>query len=168
MAGLGIGLAVGLGPPSDGAGGGAANPNILLWTDELDQAVWVKTNCTVFPDVDGVADEFSSLAAGASVAETTTVAAATGAVATGTFSPSPTGYQHGEVSGTFDGVLYTLSCEAKDGGAAATPSLTLTIDRSGGFLRCTVSDPAGDGDYNIRHLQLEVGPFSSYQHRGGT
>lgn len=161
---LGLSPALGSAPVSAPAG---PNPNLLLWTDEVDNAAWVKTNTTVLADQNGVADQLTSTAAGAAVRQVTTTAASTGAAATATITPSGTAsFNHGEVSGTFDGVLYTFSAEFKDAGGGET--VDMKIDRSGGFLRCSLEEAIGDGDYLVRHLQLEVGPFSSYQHRGGS
>ena len=162
---LGLSPVLGSAPVSAPAG---PNPNLLLWTDELDQAsVWTATNCSVVADQDGVADELVSTAPGSALRQVTMTAAAAGAAATATITPSGTAaFAHGEVSGTFDGVLYTFSGEFRDAGGGET--VDMKIDRSGGFLRCSLEEPIGDGVYMARHLQLEVGPFTSYQHRGGT
>lgn len=147
----------------------AANPNLLLWTDSIDNAVWTKTASIISADQDGVADGWASTGTTSAVRQISTTAASTGSAATATMTPGQLGaYVHGEVSGTFDGTLYTFSMEAKDTGAAAVPSIRLRIDISGGFLRCSLEDPAGDGDYLVQHLQLQVGAFTSYHSRGGT
>ena len=162
---LGLSPALASGPAAVPPAG--PNPNLLLWTDELDNVVWVATNCDVVPDQDGVADEVVSTAPGSALRQVTTTAALTGSPVSATITPSGTAaFAHGEVSGTFDGILYTFSGEFRDAGGGET--VDIKIDRFGGLLRCSLEEPIGDGVYLARHLQLEVGPFTSYHHRGGT
>lgn len=164
---LGVGPGISWSPP--GSAVIAANPNLLLWTDELDNPVWVKTACVITPNGDGVADDWASTGVTSAVRQTTTTAAASGAAVTSTMAPGQLGaYVHGEVAGVFGGTTYTFSLMAKDTGAALSPSITMRIDLSGGFLRCSTEDPVGDGDYLVKSFQLQVGPFTSYQHRGGS
>ena len=160
----GLGVAIGA---IRAAGGGAANPNLLLWTDEVDNAIWTKENAVVTPDQNGVADEIASTSVSAAVRQVSGTAATTGAAVTADVTPSGTAsFNHGEVSGTFDGTVYTFSGSFKDAGGGEP--VTMRIDRSGGFLRCSLEEPIGDGDYLVKNLQLEVGPFSAYHHRGGS
>lgn len=134
----------------------------------MDNAVWTKTNCTIFAEAEGTADEVASTAAGAVLAQVTTTPALVGADVTATkaIGPSLTRY---EMTGTFDGLPYTLSAKVKDTGNAAVPEVVFRISRSGGFLRGSFEDPVGDGDYIIGEVQLEqAASASAYVFRGGT
>jgi len=171
MAGLGIGLAVGLGPPVLAAGGGGgANPNLLLWSEDFTQAsAWALVDGDIIAtDQDGTADEFASNLLNAAIRQTTTTVATTGGAATASASMTGLLVRY-SVTGTFDGLPYTFSIQLKDTGLAAVPTVTLRIDRSGGFLRCSVEDAAGDGDFIVGYAQLEqAAAFTSYHFRGGS
>lgn len=171
MAGLGIGLAVGLGPPSaGGAGGGGTNPNLLLWTENFENPVWTLTNGDIIAlDQDGTADEFASTGAAAAIRQASTTAAATGGPYTAGAAMGGSSLVRFSVSGSFGGLLYIFSVMLKDTGAAAVPSLTLRLDRSGGFIRCSIEDSVGDGDFLVGYAQLEqAASFTSYHSRGGS
>lgn len=165
-------LALALGAPVAVAPAGA-NPNLLLWTEEFDNAVWAKTNCTVRvseavdPGGAATADAMASTAPEAALRQTTDVAAVAGDAVTQAVAFT-TSYVRGSVTGTFDGQQYTFSIYVRDTGLALDPSITLRLDRAGGFLRCSIEDPVGDGDYVLAWAQLEAaGAATTYTYRGG-
>lgn len=163
---MGLGVAVGA-RVGDGAAP-APNPNLLLWTEEMDNAVWIKTNCSILADQEGTADEVISSASAASVAQVSGTAATTGSDATQVASMDG-GFGRFSVTGTFDGLSYTYAVDLRDTGLAATPEVTLRLGRSGGFLRMAIEDAAGDADYLARNHQLEQAATpSAYTYRGGT
>lgn len=160
---LGLSPALGSAPASAPAG---PNPNLLLWSEALDNTAWVKTNIGIGADADGAADEVTNTAAFGSVRQTTTTAAAAGAQATNEVTPGAS-YVRYSVTGTFDGSPYTYSAELKDAGGGETARLVLK--RAGGFLRPGIESDFADGDFLARYHQLEAGSsFTTYQRRDGT
>lgn len=165
-----IGVAVGSGAGSSGAP--AANPNLLLWTEEFDDAVWTATDAVVTADqatpplgARSEAENVACNAPGAAIRQVSTQAATSGGTATfdAAFGPPWTRFS---VTGTFDGQAYTFSVYLRDTGVANDPLVTLRLDRSGGFLRCSLEDPVGDGNYMVWGAQLEAAATaSSYQGR---
>lgn len=154
--------------PASGAGTPGPNPNLLLHTEEMDNAVWTKTNCVVFVEAEGTADEIASTAPNAVLSQVTATAALVGADATSTKPIDPTLTRY-EMTGTFDGLPYTLSAKIKDTGAASVPEVRFRISRSGGFLKAGFEDPVGDGDYIIAEVQLEqAAAATDYVQRLGT
>lgn len=164
MPGTGFGAGLGLGhgaPPS----APVVNPNLLTWTEEMDDPVWVKSNCAVFSEAEGTADEIASTAPNATLSQVTSTAATVGADAISTEPIDPTLTRY-EMTGTFDGLPYTLSAKVKDTGAASVPEVRFRLSRSGGFLKASFEDPVGDGDYIIAEVQLEQAASASpYQRR---
>lgn len=161
---LGLSPALGSAPVSAPAG---PNPNLLLWSEALDNAAWTKTACTIVPDQDGTADELASTGATCALRQVTNTASTSGAAVTAVVGPHPAGYVNDSLTGTFDGLPYTLTMRSKDAGGGE--SVTLRIDRSGGFLRASVEDPSGAADILIAFLQLEqAGAFTTYHRRDGT
>lgn len=141
---------IGVGPPSavgigESPTGGAApepNPNLLLWSEEFQQAAWVKTGVAVVADT--VTDPLAGSTADAlafdpegSVQQSSSAAAAAGATANETKSATGS-WQRFSVSGTFDGSPYTFSIYAKD---STGVSLVMSISRAGGVLVATVRNP---------------------------
>lgn len=149
----------------------AAGPtsNLLLWSEDLSQAAWMKTNATITQNVAGTADEVVSSPAGGIVRQVTTIAASVGSAATATANMTGV-FARFSVSGTFDGQAYTFSVDLEDMGVASTPQLRLRLDIFGGFLRVSLEDAfATDGDYLAARLQLEqAAAFTTYHARGGT
>lgn len=173
---MNLALQVGLGEVSAAAAPAGPNPNLLLWTEEFDNAAWSKTSTVVAADQDSgpsgpanTADEVLSTGVAAAVRQVSGTAAASGSAATSATVLSTGLYVRGSVTGTFDGTAYTFSIYLKDAGNAAVPFALLRLDRSGGFLRCSVEDSVGDADYMAWGAQLEAAASAStYQHRGGT
>lgn len=163
--GLSGGLSSGL-----AASAPAANPNLLLWTEDLTKsAVWTLTNGDIVStDQDGTADEWASSAANGSIVQITSTAATSGSAVT-VVKPITLTLSFYSITGTFDGLPYTFTAKLKDTGAAAIPAWTMRLDRSGGFLRVSLIDVPGDADSIIGYLQLEqAATFTSYHSRGGT
>lgn len=170
---MNVALGVGLGRVISAAVEAEPNINLLLWSEALDDATWTKTSCSVTPqaavDPGGMntAEAMISAAPGAALRQVTTTAAAAGAAVTAVLAFGFS-YARGSVTGTFDGEVYTFSIYARDTGVALEPAVTLRIDRSGGFLRCSIEDPVGDGEYLLAWAQLQVGAMTAYSPRGGS
>lgn len=161
-------LSVGIASAPQGGVAPPASPNLFLWTEAMAQAVWAKTNCVVFEEVVGTADEIASTAPLAVLAQVTTTAATVGADATSVKSLTP-GLVRYELTGTFDGLPYTLSGKLMDTGVAAIPAVVMRIARVGGFLAGSFEDPVGDGDYVIGEVQLEqAASATAYVARAGS
>ena len=142
---IGVGLSVGLAGAPQSGGAPAPNPNLLLWSEELQQAVWTATDCTVTanqandsqgqPTLDRLA--FAELG---SIGQTADVAATAGATVTASpeINATPQTYT---VTGTFDSSPYTFSVELS---AAVELQIQIAILRSGGFLRVLIRDLNGE------------------------
>jgi len=157
----------GFGVKKHGGGVPLANPNLLLWSESLEQAAWTPTSMVVTPDVDGTGDELVSTGVNAALRQVTGVAAASGAAVATVYTPSGTSTpSRGSVTGTFDGLQYTFSIEGRDSGGGE--SYTLRLDRSGGFLRLSIEETVGDGVAIFYRAQLEqAAAFTTYHFRGG-
>lgn len=154
------------------AGSGAANPNLLLWTEEMDNAVWVKSGgVTVSADFANdpagnlTADRVTSPALDGAIAQISATAAAVGAAVTLDYALTSS-WSRQEVVGSFDGLSYTFSVHLKAGDIGA--AVRLQLDRSGGFLRVQVIDRADGLQVLIWGAQLEQSVSSTaYQKRSG-
>lgn len=173
MAGLGIGLAVGLGSPPGGGGAAAPNPNLLLWTEEFDNAAWVKTGASIEADntagpISGTtADRINYSAPFGTVAQASGVAAATGSEAHLDIFDVATVWTRYEISGTFDGVAYVFSIYLKQ--TEAGIGGRIRIQRSGGFISGSAEDIGDVGSCWTCCAQLEVGSTATaYVRRGGS
>lgn len=168
--GLGVGLGAGLG--SDGAASAAPaepNPNLLLWSEETQQAAWVKTGAAVTADfgldldgqmtADRVAfDPFGTITQTSATAVTTGADASEAKLATATL-------QRFSISGTFDGATYYLSCCAKT--AAGTVDFGMTLRQSGGFLQVEAQDFGDGGTIQFSWWKLETPTLTAYVKREG-
>lgn len=158
----GVGIGVG-GSPAEEAGGG--NPNLLLWTEEFDNAVWSKSGASVAADVDGNVDRVTLTATTGSIGQTSATAASVGATATATASLTASMTRF-SVSGTYDGLPYTFSVEMRD---AATPDVQLRLEIVGGFLRASIRDVGDAATPECTAAQLEQSATATaYQRREGT
>jgi len=147
-----------------------ANPNLLLWTEDLTKdAAWTLVNGDILAiDQDGTADEWASSAANGSIIQISSIAATTGSAVT-VLKAIDSILSFYSITGTFDSVPYTFTVKLKDTGLAIVPAWTMRLDRSGGFLRVSLLDLVGDADSIIGYLQLEqAAAFTSYHSRGGT
>lgn len=136
---IGVGLGVGIGSQSAPPAGGSSNPNLLLFPEAIDNAVWVKTAATVTPNTgDPTHPNADQVAFGASgsVAQTSTTGATTGATASTSFTLAGV-WERQSVTGTFDGVPYTFSAEFLGLGGE---DIGLLILRSGAFLKVVFED----------------------------
>jgi hypothetical protein len=144
------------------------NPNLLLWTEELDNAIW-QTDSAITPDnaIDplsgSTADTISFLADGfvsqvSSTAATTGVSGNNGVILT-------TSWVRYEVTSTFDGLSYVFSVYLR--GASGGEEVRLNLSRAGGFLKCfLIENASAPATVRAWGAQLEqAGTASTYQHR---
>lgn len=169
--------ALGLGGPvlSQNSAGDTSPPptntNLLLWTEELDNAVYVKTGATIEADYGDAtypsADQITFGPSG-TVRQTSTTPAAAGDAVTALVTCDTT-WERREVTGTFDGLPYVFHLDTIDRSGGGVPQVQLRIDRSGGFLRISVEDLGDEAIVGIARLQLEQSALAtSYQQREGT
>ncbi len=143
------------------------NPNLLLWSEQFQQAAWTKTNATVTADVGAdplggtTADQIAFLAGGA-VRQVTAVAAASGVAVTATIA---TNDERPSATGTFDGTVYVFSVHPEPVGGAA--DIRLRIDRSGGFLRVSIEDAGDEATMTVWGAKLETPDLTAYVKREG-
>lgn len=166
-------LGLGLRPGFSGgvAPGSAPNPNLLLWSEEFDRAVWagalgVAANSVADPLGGSTADRVS-LPSGGQHVQTTAIAATTGAGVFLGVTLAP-GLVRLSASGVFDGVTYVYSeWLASPGGQ----DINLSIYRSGGFITAGLSDLSDLGDLLIIDrwgAKLEAPNLTTYVKREGT
>lgn len=162
----GIGVGVGGSP----AAGGPAppNPNLLLWSEELDRAAtWAATgvvvtaNATNDPNGQLTAD-LLTFAAGGTLRQVTPAPATTGAAVTAVIASTT---ERPSISGDFDGVTYKFSFYSMLGDGV---NLRLRLDRSGGFLRVSFEDVGDEAIVNIAWCKLETPDLTAYVKREGT
>ena len=170
---IGIGLSPGSAPPVVAASGGEENPNLLLWTEELDNAVWSQTSVVLLADagaspLGGINAELLAFQSSAgAVRQISASAASSGAAVTNGIFDVATEWTRYEVTGSFDATDYVFSVYLKQSEAGIAQRIRL--DRSGGFLRCSVEDLGDVGAVYAWGAQLELGTTATaYQRRGGT
>lgn len=156
-------------PSSVGRGAALASINLLLWTEEFDNAAWTKTAVTVTADLaadplgGSTADTAVDAVGGGAVRQSSATTASTGSAATATVSPLAT-WSRFSVTGTFDGVSYTWSVHLQD--LTETATLRLRLDRFAGKLRASVENLGGAATFNLWGAQLEqAASASAYEHR---
>lgn len=150
----------------------AGNPNLLLWTEEFQQAAWT-TDSTVTADagldpLGGSTADQIALISGGSILQTSTTAAATGATASTAVTPT-TSWVRYSISGAFNSLDYTLSVYMK--GALGVEEIGMRIARVGGFLQAQFIEltDAGAATILLWGAQLEqAAAASAYQKREGT
>lgn len=150
------------------AGGGGINPNLLRWTEEFDNAVWVASGVTVTPNATppppGLtrADQLA-FDPDSSIGQASTVAATTGALA----SLAPvisTSWERFSKAGTYDGLPYTYSIHLR--GAVGGEPISLFLARVGGFLKATLlENSSAGGTIFVSGAKLEQGSLTDYVHR---
>jgi len=170
---LGPCLGLPLGAPVVGAAPPAPNPNLLLWTEEFDNAAWTKTtasvvaNDTAGPLSGSTADRIDYQAPFGTATQATTTAAAAGAEVHLDIFDVATTWTRYEISGTFSAVVYVFSVYLKQTEAGIGGRIRL--QRSGGFLACSVEDIGDVGSCWACCAQLEVGATATvYVRRGGS
>lgn len=177
MPNLGPGLHAGSSPGTGiSAGGGISsagppepNPNLLLWSEAMQQAAWVAVDATVTADQGQdelgatTADEIA-FAVGGTVTQVTDIPAVAGANQGATFE-APAARERFSHSGTFDGTVYVYSAflESATGG-----QFRLELLRSGGFLAVRFRDIGDETVVLVSQVKLETPSLSAYVKREGT
>lgn len=169
--GLGLGLGAGIGggapaPVSD------VNPNLFLWTEEMQQAVWAITgDVTVTPDVgedpneEMTADQVA-FGTGGLIAQLSSVAATTGAPMSKLLTPTAALSRYSQ-AGTFDGTVYVVSVYVWDP-AETGLGISLRLFRSGGFITGGLQDIFGDEPVlRVWGWKLETPAITDYVKREG-
>lgn len=137
--------ALGLGGPvMSQASGPPPIRNLLFWSESLDNAVWVASggltvaaNVALDPNAAMTAEQLDSPALNAALAQTSTTPATTGAAVLLDYNLTGA-WSRQQVTGPFGGVDYTFSVYLMGGDVGSTARIQL--DRSGGFLRCSIID----------------------------
>lgn len=164
------GLSVGL------LGGGAApspNPNLLLWSEEMDRPEWVVAGgASVDPDqiisddpYSGVADGVDFAALNSTLSQTTTVAVATGSG--GQTIGLSAEWVRESFSLSMNGTTYVVSLMIiEDSGAGS--DIQLRMDAVGGFLRVQLRDVGDNPTVRVVEWKLETPTLTDYVKREGT
>lgn len=168
---LGIGVGIGVGLDSSGDAVIASGPkNLLLWTEAFDNAPWTASNCSVVPNaatdpLGGVtAETATNLSAAGALFQVSTTTAGTGAATSEDVGVSAI-WARRSVTGSFDSKPYVFSLYLKN----PAGELRLTLDRSGGFLRCLIRDIGDETVYDVWGAQLEQSASpTEYEKREGT
>jgi hypothetical protein len=140
----------------------------------MQQAVWTTSGGVVLVTADSGLDPAgtdltSDLLAfggtGATIGQTSATAASTGAVVVSTIAVSGS-YVRSSITGTFDGLLYTLSVYLREpiGGGS---ELQLRLERSGGFLRGELRDLGDSPSVLAWGWKLETPDLTAYVKREG-
>lgn len=171
MPDVNLGLGLGSAATFDDAGAPAGNPNFLLFSEALDNAVWVPSggltvaaNIALDPNGAMTAEQLESPALNAALAQTSTVAATTGAAVFFDYTLTAS-WSRQQIPGVFDGVAYTFSIHLM--GGDQTP-MRIQLDRAGGFLRCSIIDRTDAMVIKAWGAQLEqAASASAYVRRDG-
>lgn len=167
---IGVGLSVGLaGAPQTGAGA-EPNPNLLLWSEALDNAVWtangaaVTANAANDPDGQSTAERVAFDPEG-NVSQVTPVAATTGDPV-GATKTAGAALARFDITGVFDGTTYRYSVYAKGAGV----NFSMSLFRSGGFIVARLANPDDvDGiAVDFAWAKLETPSLTAYVKREGT
>lgn len=153
-------VAAALGGPPLGVTAEVINPNLLLKSEAFNDAAWTKSSATVTANATTdplggtTADEVAFSTGSGSVAQTTTIAAASGGVS-GVQTPTST-WQRFSVTATLDVGTYTFSAWLLDPSDNAF-GVRMRIDVSGGFVRCAFTDVGDLADVFAWGAKLETG-----------
>lgn len=155
-----------------GGGAPSANPNLLKWSEQFQQAVWTKTSATVEADValnpagtETTADRISLTGLG-SLIQLSTTPATTGA--TITRNVTLTGdFERYDLSGTFDGTVYVASVYIGEEGSTGF-TVRLQLLRSGGFIALRFVDTGDEPVFLAWGAKLETPSLTAYVKREGT
>jgi hypothetical protein len=168
---LGVGISAG-GSPPPAAGPAEPNPNLLLWSEQLQQGAWVKTFATITADdhlnPDGsavTADAVAFLPITGKLEQTTSVTATVGAAVSLNVTLSDT-FARKSLSGTFDGAEYVFSFSVLDNGSGA--DIQARLERSGGFLMGSLRDTGDGATFWAWGFKLETPDLTAYVMREGT
>lgn len=167
---IGVGLSVGLAGAPQSGGAAEPNPNLLLWSEALNNAAWVASGATVTAnaanDPDGLPTaERVAYDAEGSLSQTTDVLVAAGDPASATKLAGAALERH-DITGTFDGAPYRFSVYAK----GADANFSMALFRSGGALVVRLSNPDDGGgiDVDFAWTKLETPTLTAYVKREGT
>ena len=163
----------GLSEGAPAASSPSANPNLLLWSEEMQQAAWTQTgdvtvsaNAGLNPAGDeNTGDDLSFGAVNARHGQTTSIAATTGAAVflnitlTGSYAPK-------SLSGTFDGTTYYLSLYIFEPSAGGS-DIQLRLEIVGGFLTASLRDTGDDPVVRVWGWKLETPTLTDYVKREG-
>lgn len=151
---MGIGVGAGVG------GALAANPNLLRWTEQFDNPVWVASGVTVTPDAVAPPPDTSRadrlvFAADSQISQLSQTAVATGVG--GLSAPAiTTGWQRFEKAAVFDGDSYTFSIFMM--GAVGGEPVSIGIVRTSGVLQALLFENASVGaTIFVSGAQIELG-----------
>jgi hypothetical protein len=170
MIGVGLSAELGGGAPQGGAMPEVdPNPNLLLWSEEMQQATWAAADAVVTANQGQdelgatTADEIA-FAVGGTVMQATGIAAVAGANQGATFEPPPARERFSH-SGVFDGTTYQFSAflESATGG-----QIRLELLRSGGFLAVRFRDIGDETVVLVSQVKLETPTLTAYVKREGT
>ena len=146
------------------------NPNLLLWSEEMQQATWSKTSCTATADAGAdplsgaTADEVVFAATG--VLAQTAFAATTGATVFLNHTLS-SGWVRYSLTGTFDGTAYVLSVWINEP-SGSNSELRLQMHRVGGVVVCSLRNTGDDPTVLVWGWKLETPDLTAYVKREGT
>lgn len=156
--------------PAASVSGGAAsspNPNLLLWSEELQRAEWTAVgdvsltqDAGIDPNGGMTADELSFGSIGAVFGQTSGIAASTGSAAISTVTLTSS-YSRASVSGTFDGVVYFASVYLVEPSGAGS-DIQFRLEISGGFLRVSLRDAGDDPTLRAWGWKLETPTLTDY------
>lgn len=169
---IGVGLSVGLGGAPQSGAPAAPNPNLLLWSEQFQQAVWAKMSATVDADValnpagtETTADRISLTGLG-SIIQLSATGATTGATVTHNVTLTG-GFERYDLSGTFDGAVYAASVYIREEGATGF-TVRLQLLRSGGFIALRFVDTGDEPVFLAWGAKLETPSLTAYVKREGT
>ena len=170
--GLGVGLGTGLG--GDGAASAAPaapNPNLLVWSEEMQQAAWTASGATVTADagldpLGGLTADLVVFGSGGTSISQAAFAATTGATVVLDFSPIASWDTRYSLTGTFDGAVYVLSVQVNQ--PVPGGDLRLQMHLVGGFLVVSLRNTGDDPSVLVWGWKLETPGLTAYVKREGT
>lgn len=157
-----------------GGGGGApsANPNLLLWSEELDRSTWVKgVGVAVLAnqgqdEQGGTTADLVTLTSGGTLTQISTIAVSVGGPYIGSTLGSSS-RARSQVSGEFDGVPYVFSVFVEDP-LDFQAEVGLVLFQSGGFIAARLRDTGDAPSILISQAKLETPTLTAYVKREGT
>jgi hypothetical protein len=167
----GVGIGVGGSPAAEEE---ATAENLILWTEEQDNAVWSRT-LSVIVSVDAAAAPTGPMTADglSSLLINSTMAAQSSAVAASAGDPVTVNHAltadwvRVSATGTFVGLAYTFSVYLRGGDQGSL--VQLALERAGGVLRCRLIDREDGVSAFVWGAQLEQSATATaYQRREGT
>jgi hypothetical protein len=164
------GVGFGAGAPATG-GPPSPNPNLLLWSEELDRAAtWVVTDALVVAnsglDDDGAATADLLLLSGLGSVQQVTAIAGTAGSGAGQKIATSTRTTH-SVSASIDGVTYVFSARLQDP-ADSGLGVQMGIFVVGGFIACRFRDLGDESAVLVSWAKLETPTLTAYIKREGT